>query len=80
MEAVGDVHPAVPLIGWRREEIGQEVKGNGDQWRWSLNPSVSRSQRETTGGERTGWRHRLTFTGRWHGRAAESMWCSGAVS
>jgi hypothetical protein len=38
--------PAVPFIGWQREESGQEVKGNGDRWRWGLNPSVSRSRRE----------------------------------
>jgi hypothetical protein len=54
--------PAVWFIGWRREESGRAVKGNSDQWWWSLNPSVSRSRRETTGGERTGWRRRLTFT------------------
>jgi hypothetical protein len=38
--------PTVPFIGWRREESGREVKGNGDRWRWSLNPSVSHSRRE----------------------------------
>jgi hypothetical protein len=38
--------PAVPFIGWRREESRREVKGNGDRWRWSLNPSVSHSRRE----------------------------------
>jgi hypothetical protein len=29
--------------GWWREESGRDVKGNGDRWRWSLNPSVPRS-------------------------------------
>jgi hypothetical protein len=38
--------PAVPFIGWRREESRWEVKGNGDRWRWSLNPSVLHSRRE----------------------------------
>jgi hypothetical protein len=72
--------PTVPFIGWQREESRREMKGNGDRWWWSLNPSVSCSQREMMGGERMGWRHQLTFTGRWHGRAAGSMWCSRTVS
>jgi hypothetical protein len=70
----------VPFIGWWREESEREVKGNGDRWRWSLNSSVLHSRRETTGGERMGWRRWLTFTGRWHRRAAGSVWCGGAVS
>jgi hypothetical protein len=80
MEAVGDGHPGGAFIGWWREESGREVKGNGDRWQWSLNLLVSRSRREMTGGERTGWRRRLIFTGRWHGRAAGSVWCGEVVS
>jgi hypothetical protein len=80
MEAVGDSHPGGAFIGWWREESGREVKGNGDWWQWSLNLLVSRSRRETTGGERTGRRRWLIFTRRWHGRAAGSVWCGEAVS
>jgi hypothetical protein len=80
MEAVGDGHPggAFYRMAGGGEWTGGE--GNGDRWWWSLNPFVSHSRRETTGGERMGWRRRLTFTGRWHERATGSVCCAGAVS